>query len=400
MAYFLQNPERLGVTHLEYTLVGGLSISQALVISPLAHHLSQRIGLRSTMLLGTMMIFLALFTASFASEIWHLFLSQGICFGWGMGLVYMPGSAALPPWFSTRRSLAVGLATSGAGFGGLAYSLVANSAIQHLGVGWAYRIVALCTLVANLTASLLMKENGRRTKPAAIEAKFTFKDLGRVEMVLIIFWGVVTELGYITLLYSIPSFAASIGLSPAQGSIANALLNLGIALGRPILGYLSDRFGRINMALAMTAVCSGLCFSLWIPSHSFMLLAMFALTVGPLCGAFWMTITPILAEIVGLRKLTSSFSFIMLAMVLPTTFAEPAAMQLVSHDQDRQSYFPVQLFVGCMFLAGTLSLWLLRSWKLFYMESEEIGVEAQKAKRSRFSISWLDPRLFLQPRHV
>ena len=64
--------------------------------------------------------------ASFATEIWQLFLSQGVCFGWGLGFLYITASPALGQWFSTKRSLAVGIASSGAGFGGLAYNLAAG----------------------------------------------------------------------------------------------------------------------------------------------------------------------------------------------------------------------------------------------------------------------------------
>ena len=396
MAYFLSHPERMEGTHLEFALVGGLSISQALIISPLVNQLNKCIGLQWTMLVGTMMVFLSLTTASFATKIWHLFLSQGICFGWGMGLVYVPASAGLPSWFSTKRSLAVGIATSGAGIGGLTYSLVANSAIQHLGVEWTYRIVAFCSLAANLAASLLMREHGGRAQSSVNGAKFTLKDLGRIEILLIVFWGVATELGYITLMYSIPSFAAAIGLTPTEGSVANALLNLGLGLGRPLLGHLSDRLGRINMALAMTALCSILCFSLWIPSHSFGPLAAFSLLAGALCGIFWLTITPILVEIVGLRQFTSTYGIILLSMVLPTTLAEPTAMQLVSLGDGSHSFLKAQVFVGCMFFTGAVSLWMLRCWKLFSTESERLGNETQNARSSRYNISWLNPRLLFR----
>lgn len=219
---------------------------------------------------------------------------------------------------------------------------------------------------------------------------------------MVMFWGVATDLGYITLLYCIPSYAASIGLTPAQGSLANALLNLGLGVGRPFVGYVSDSLGRINMALAMTCLCAILCFGLWIPARTFPSLAAFSLLAGPLCGTFWATITPVLVEVVGLQRLAGTFGVICLSLVLPTTFAESAAMQLVVSDPDGDagegSYVKTQVFVGCMFLAGTASLWLLRAWKIFATESEMGRHEG--VRRSRVRVSWLTPGLLFRFWHV
>ncbi|KAF7563447.1 hypothetical protein G7046_g695 [Stylonectria norvegica] len=400
MAHLLKT-NYIRASHLEFALVGGFSISQALMISPLANTLCKRVGLSATLFAGTILIFISLLTASYSTKIWQLILSQGVCFGWGMGLLYITASAALPPWFSTRRSLAVGIATSGAGIGGLLYSLVTNSAIQAFGVAWTYRILALCSLVANSVASALLKESGGRSRQTADHWRFSPRDLGRAEVLLIMFWGVATELGYITLLYSIPSYASSIGLTATQGSIANALFNLGLGLGRPLIGYFSDLLGRINMAMAMTGVCTVLCFGLWIPAQTFALLAAFSLLVGAVCGTFWSTVTPVLVEVVGLRELTSTFPIICLSLVLPTTFAEPAAMQLVAtNDASKGSFISAQVFVGCMFLAGTLSLWMLRCWKIFRTESELLGLDRTDARSSRYKLSWLTPRLLFRFWHV
>ena len=40
-------------------------------------------------------------------------------------------------------------------------------------------------------------------------------------------WGFFSMLGYIVLLFSLPNYARSIGLSAQQGSVIGALLNLG-----------------------------------------------------------------------------------------------------------------------------------------------------------------------------
>lgn len=320
------------------------------------------LGTRLTLFIGTFFLFAALFSASYATRIWHLFLTQGLCFGWAMGFLYLPATAALPQWFSGRRSLAMGMASSGAGLGGLAYNLAAGRIVQSLGVNWAYRILALCGLAANSVSSILLKDRNVQVRPT--QYTFNYREYGHIEVVLLILWGVFTELGYIVLLYSLPNYASSIGLTPGQGSVVGALLNLGLGIGRPVIGYYSDAFGRLNIATVMTALSGVLCLALWVPAKSYGMLSAFALLSGSVCGIFWNTVTPVTAEVVGLRRLPSAFSVICFALVLPSTFAEPIGLEIVA----AAGSLPSQVFVGCMFLLAASSTWILRSWKISDIE--------------------------------
>lgn len=195
LAHFLAHSTFSHASRIEYALIGGLSISQALLIGPVVTKTQGSVGTSMTLLLGTVLIFAGLLAASYAQEIWHLFLSQGVCFGFGMGFLYIPALSVLPAWFSTRRSFAMGLAASGAGLGGLAYNFVTGYTIETYGMRTTYRILAFCSLAANLMSSLFLRTRmqvGLNTVPS-----LRLADLGRVEVFLVTFLGVTTELGYI-----------------------------------------------------------------------------------------------------------------------------------------------------------------------------------------------------------
>lgn len=399
LAHFLSNSTFEGASHLQYALIGGLSISQALLVSTLVAKSNETLGIRFSLLLGTLLVSASLVAASYATEVWHLFLSQGLCFGYGMGFLYITASSVLPQWFSRRRSLAVAIASSGAGFGGLAYNLGAGAAIESVGWGWTYIILAASTLAVNLTCTILMKDRNKLVRPH--KRSFDMRQLAHISTWLIIVWGWLTELGYVTLLYSLPNYAISIGLTAHQGSVVGAMLNLGLALGRPPIGYCSDKFGRINVAVLTTALCGIFCLGIWVPAKSYPVLIVFALAGGTVTGTFWATVVPVTADIVGMQKLPLAFGMVCLPLVLPTTFAEGIALELVS----ASGYLTAQVFVGCMYLLGAASVWGLRSWKMreldedFERESEGRPAIPVGSPRTHERV-WLTPRGLLSLQRI
>ncbi|GAN02376.1 hypothetical protein MAM1_0021c01819 [Mucor ambiguus] len=52
-------------------------------------------------------------------------------------------AAVIPQWFTTRRGLAMGIAATGGGFGGLAFSPMVTSLVEKYGLSWAQRIIGL-----------------------------------------------------------------------------------------------------------------------------------------------------------------------------------------------------------------------------------------------------------------
>ncbi|KAI4204044.1 MAG: hypothetical protein LQ350_001437 [Teloschistes chrysophthalmus] len=344
LAYYLQNNYYPGASALQFAFVGGLSISLALVLSPVATLTTRLYGTNVTLLIGVFFETLSLIGASFARQIWHLFLSQGICFGLGLGFLFVGSVGVVPQWFTTKRSFANGIATAGSGIGGLMYSLATEAMIQSFGIGWAFRILGIVAFTVNIVCALLMKD--RNKKIGATQLAFDYRLFKRLEYLLTLGWGFFSMLGYTVLLFSLPSYAISVGLNSRQGSIVGALLNLGQGLGRPLVGIFSDSAGRINIAGALTFIAGFLSLVVWIFAKSFGVLIFFAIIVGTVSGTFWTTIGPVGAEVVGLKELPSALSIVWVVLALPCTFAEPIALEL------RQStgniYLHAQIFTGFM----------------------------------------------------
>lgn len=187
--------------------------------------------------------------------------------------------------------------------------------------------------------------------------------------------------------FSLPSYARQIGLSAQQGSVIGAVFNLGQMLGRPCIGLVSDRFGRINVATIFTVGCGIFCLVFWIPTevtaHPMVLLVFFSIVGGAAAGTFWTTIAPVGAEVVGLRDLPSALSWTWLIMVPPVTCAEPIALELRRFGVVDFVYINAQVFCALSYMAGGICLWVLRGWKIGEVDETERQRIKREEERSR-----------------
>ncbi|PYH42114.1 MCT family MFS transporter [Aspergillus saccharolyticus JOP 1030-1] len=362
LSYYLSHDVFPNTSDLSYAFTGGLSISCALLVAPVATYLIHVFGTRFTLNLGVFFETLSLIGSSFATQRWHIFLSQGVCFGWGMGFLFVGTVGIIPQWFSRRRSLAMGINAAGSGLGGLMYSLAVGAIIPRLGLAWAFRILGIIACVVNLVCANLLRDRnqavGSRHQPFALPL------LKRPEFLLFLGWGVFSMLGYVALLFSVANFALSVGLTSHQGSVVSALLNLGQGLGRPFVGMFSDRLGRINIATFLTFLCGLFCLVIWTFARSMGVVCFFAVLVGTVAGTYWATVAPVASEIIGLRDLPSGLSITWLVLVAPCTVSEPVALLLRDNHARDAVYLRVQIFTGFMYIGAALCLWVVRGWKI------------------------------------
>lgn len=367
LSHYLSHDVFPNTSALFYAFTGGLSISCALLVAPLATHFIHKWGTRFVLNLGVFFETLSLIGSSFAKLKWHIFLSQGVCFGWGMGFIFVGSVGIAPQWFNKRRSVAMGITAAGSGLGGLIYSLAVGAIIPRYGLGWAFRILGIISCVVNLVCCNLLRDRNK-----AVGSRFTafhLPLLRRPEFLLFLGWGVFSMLGYVALLFSVANFALSVGLSSHQGSIVSALLNLGQGLGRPCVGMFSDRLGRINIATLLTFLCGLFCLVIWTFVDNMGVVCFFAILVGTVSGTYWATVSPVLVEIIGIRDLPSGLSINWLMLVSPCTVSEAIALQLRSNKSGGGvSYLRVQIFTGFMYIGAALCLWIVRGWKVGEVE--------------------------------
>jgi predicted MFS family arabinose efflux permease len=257
-----------------------------MLVAPVVTVLTRKFGIHAIMSVGLVLQCAGFIAASFATRIWQVHLTQGILLGCAIGFLYIPALPILSQWFLRRRSLANGISAAGSGVGGAAFTWGTEAIIQRWDIHWALRITGLIALVANLLAIIVIRDRNHAIRPSQLG--FDTKLLRRSDVLLLLAWSFISMLGYVVLLFSMADFALSIGLSRSQATDIIGLLNVGTAIGRPIIGILSDRWSRIDTAGALTLLCGLSCFAFWLPATSYGLTVFFAILCGAIIGVFWM----------------------------------------------------------------------------------------------------------------
>jgi len=157
---------------------------------------------------------------------------------------------------------------------------------RNISLGWALRIIGIVAGIMNLIASTLLRNRNEIIKPPM--RGFDLNLIRRLPVIILLSWAFTSMLGYMVILYSLPDFSRSIGLTNSQAAATAAFLNLGTAVGRPCIGLLSDRFGRIEIAGLSTLICGISVFAVWLPATSYGVTVFFSLVSGAILGVFWM----------------------------------------------------------------------------------------------------------------
>ncbi|KAK2591268.1 hypothetical protein QQS21_011049 [Conoideocrella luteorostrata] len=343
LSEYKRSDEFFNANSVDFGFIGGLNFSCAMLLAFPVTYLVRRLGLHPPMIIGCVLQGSGYIGASFASEPWHLYLTQGVLVGSGIGCIIIPSTAILSQWFSNRRTIANGISSAGSGVGGVAFTWGTAAMIRYQGLNWALRITGLISLSANILATILLRDRNRDIQPTQLAIDVGL--LRRTKVWLLLLWAFVSMFGYITLLFSLSDYALAVGLSSTQATDVVGFLNVGTAIGRPIIGLISDHTSKVATAGILTFVCGVLCFALWLPTTSFGLMVLFAILCGAILGVFWMTIGPLSAEVEGLRNLPSLLALAWAATIIPTACAEFITLRLAELPAPTTYLYP-QIFAA------------------------------------------------------
>lgn len=159
------------------SLISGVALVNWLVFGVGAFSwgtLSDRIGTRRVVTIGTGVLGAAMLLSSQVTAAWQLYAAFGILVAAGSSAFYVPLSATATRWFAARRGLALGLISSGMGLGIMVVPPLARALITALGwratfavlggLIWAVALVAVRHLY-DRPSELGLQEYGSTSTP-------------------------------------------------------------------------------------------------------------------------------------------------------------------------------------------------------------------------------------------
>jgi MFS family permease len=304
-AFFRSFAAEFAADRADVSLVFGLSGLVYFLLGAGAGMLADRFGPRVVCTAGMLCIAGGLLASSFARSMPAIYAAWGAGLGIGIGLVYAPAIASVPPWFVRRRAFAAGIASAGIGVGTLALPLLATSAIDTL--GWRHALQALAggVLVVGIGATLLLRRAPVVASAGSTSAGRTLREALHSRR----FWWMYTACVLAAPAMFIPfahvsAAARDLGIGDARAVGLVGLIGIGSIVGRFAIGGLADRLGRIA-SIALLEASLGACYLLWLAAGGYVALAVFALWLGLSYGGIVSLMPALCMDLFGARAVSS-----------------------------------------------------------------------------------------------
>jgi MFS family permease len=235
-----------------------------------AGRLTDRWGPRVVVTSGAVLLGAALAGMALVRRLWEPYVIYGVIGGLGMGTAYVPCHTTVVKWFTRRRGLAVGLASTGASLGTFALPPLAQRLVAAIGWRGAYVVFGVGLFAAVGLAAAVMRRDprsmglqpdGDAESPAPVAPPGGAWTLGHA-MRARAFWLIAAAYTatwlavFIPLVHLVP-LARDLGYDAGTGAWLVSALGAGAVGGRLVMGAVSDRIGRrptIVAAMTLQAV--------------------------------------------------------------------------------------------------------------------------------------------------
>ncbi|CAG8901251.1 unnamed protein product [Penicillium egyptiacum] len=199
-------------------------------------------------------------------EYYQFMLGFSILGGISSSMVFTPSVACIAHWFLRRRALATGIAATAGGIGGILFPVLISVLPDNLGFPWAIRIIGFLSAAFCFLSVVLLRT--RLPLTSAQKGIVDMKALKELRFSLLTAAIVLIDFALLIPLTYLPSYAQSSGLGDSLAYNLSSILNAASIIGRVVAGYFADRFGRFNVMIVTTLICSVLTFALWLPAQS------------------------------------------------------------------------------------------------------------------------------------
>ncbi|KAJ3899776.1 MFS general substrate transporter [Lentinula edodes] len=362
----------------------GLTWSGSIFMNPLIARID---NIKLVTFSGAFIMSLGLILASFATRIWHLYLTQALLYGLGSSMYYFPLMTLAPIYFDRHRGFAMGTILAGSGVGGLVMALVLQFLLDHYGIQWALRILGVWNLAVAVPVSMVIRHRvgyglGLQSQRASQNRARTMVNNALLRKGT--FWyqsigAFLQAAGNVVPLYYMSSYTVSVlALSDSKGSLFVSI-NSGVnSLSRIAMGLLADCIGRQNTLIGGAMLSAVSVFALWYNAPQARFIA-FVVMYGVYAGGYNALLPTTITEIYGVENYASVNGVMYFIRGLGSMFGAPiAGLILGSHSRSpilsnngdststvglgpiKRRYNDVVIFDGMLLLAAAVCVGYVR----------------------------------------
>lgn len=287
----------LGATAAVFAITTFLFFAGGLVAGPL----SDRTGPRPLVAAGAILMGLGLILTAEVQSLEVGYITYGAGVGIGIATYLVPMTTCVGGWFVKRRSLALGVYTSGIGLGTLFLVPLAEWMIRTEGWRVAFRLMGFGTLVIFLLVALIIRRPPGLTSPAPAGSRREV--LRSPSFLRMYFAGLLMSSALFVPFVFIVKYAKDNGTSAQTAAWLISVIGVGSVLGRLGLGALGTRLSPARLSFLCYAFQPP-AYLLWLLSEGrFGLLVIFSAILGAAYGGY-VALSPVLAaELYGLEGL-------------------------------------------------------------------------------------------------
>lgn len=361
-------------------LVGSLTIGTTFLLSPVSGILTDKIGLRTTTLIGGVLTCGGMFLSSFFTHnVSALYFTYGIMFGLGAALAYTPSLAILGHYFKKYLGMVNGIVTAGSSVFTAIMPLLLKKLVEQQGLATSFRVLSVISSFV-IFCALLYKplhpplppprvKPGRSRINTLLRSFINFDNWKKKKYII---WALsipIALFGYFVPYVHMGKFVKD--SFPGEGeNLPVMCIGITSGLGRLIFGFIAD-LPRVNRVLLqqMSFVLIGAMTMCLPATGSFTLLLIIALAMGLFDGCFISLLGPIAYDICGPRGATQAIGFLLGLCSVPLTVGPPVAGMLYDHTG---SYILPFILAGIPPLFGASTMFIIRCVK----DDVPVGTEA------------------------
>ncbi|MBG0765917.1 MAG: OFA family MFS transporter [Tissierellales bacterium] len=296
--------------------------------------LQDKYGPRKVAFVGSILFFvgysLAALMRYFPFPTW-LTMTYGIGVGLACGLTYSTIAPTARKWFSDRPGFAVSLAVMGFGLAAVIFAPLKKTIIGLLGVDGTLFALGIFITVVSLIGSKLIRnppnewipqENTNSNSQLKVKPK-VIEELSPSEFIkttrFYILWlalaavigGGLTAIGLLTAYGEI-----ELQLAPAFAALAVSFYSLANGLGRPVMGWMADRWGSIRVMIGVYIIQSSVFIIFpWVATN-YLLLFICSLLLGLGYATTFALFPVVVSKISGTKHLGMNYGLVFSAFGL------------------------------------------------------------------------------------